>query len=174
MWKTSSRRLKPDSCQKHQHKTDRLTSDSRQTQTPPAQPRLHFLLPESPPSELNFNFFRALVQSSVTDIGCYIRSRRITHDYTRCLSMTSAALDKFNNVHVIIREYVRIMEPWFKNGWNIAANPKHISYKDSGPRFFPLNYRQYNERIIDICICTRPERHPHTQVDWEHRSLFGK
>jgi hypothetical protein len=33
--KTSSRRLKPDSCQTHQHKTDRLTPDSRQTQTPP-------------------------------------------------------------------------------------------------------------------------------------------
>jgi hypothetical protein len=33
--KTSSRRLKPDSCQTHQHKTDRLTTDSRQTLTPP-------------------------------------------------------------------------------------------------------------------------------------------
>jgi hypothetical protein len=33
--KTSSRRLKPDSCQTHQHKTDRLTPDFRQTQTPP-------------------------------------------------------------------------------------------------------------------------------------------
>jgi hypothetical protein len=33
--KTSSRRLKPDACQTHQHKTDRLTPDSRQTQTPP-------------------------------------------------------------------------------------------------------------------------------------------
>jgi hypothetical protein len=32
---TSSQRLKPDSYQTHQHKTDRLTADSRQTQTPP-------------------------------------------------------------------------------------------------------------------------------------------
>jgi hypothetical protein len=34
--KTSSRRLKPDSSQTHQHKTDRLTPDSHQKQTPPA------------------------------------------------------------------------------------------------------------------------------------------
>jgi hypothetical protein len=33
--KTSSRRLKPDSRQTHQHKIDRQTPDSRQTQTPP-------------------------------------------------------------------------------------------------------------------------------------------
>jgi hypothetical protein len=33
--KTYSRRPKPDSCQTHQHKTDRLTPDSRQTQSPP-------------------------------------------------------------------------------------------------------------------------------------------
>jgi hypothetical protein len=85
--KTSSRRLKPDSCQTHQHKTDRLTPDSRQTQTPPdpttgaTQPHLHLLLPESPQSELDSNFFLhrtngALVQPSVTDIGYYIRNIR--------------------------------------------------------------------------------------------------
>jgi hypothetical protein len=28
-------RLKPDSCESHQHQTDRLTPDCRQTQTPP-------------------------------------------------------------------------------------------------------------------------------------------
>jgi hypothetical protein len=33
--KTSSRRLKPNFSQTHQHKTERLTPDSRQTQTPP-------------------------------------------------------------------------------------------------------------------------------------------
>jgi hypothetical protein len=33
--KTSSRRQKADSCQTHQHKTDRLSPDSSQTQTPP-------------------------------------------------------------------------------------------------------------------------------------------
>jgi hypothetical protein len=33
--KTSSRRLKPDSCQTHQHKTEHLIPDSRQTQSPP-------------------------------------------------------------------------------------------------------------------------------------------
>jgi hypothetical protein len=62
--KNSSRRLKPDSCQKHQDKTDRKTANFRQCivrpispQAPP-YPRLHFLLPESPLSEHNFNFFR--------------------------------------------------------------------------------------------------------------------
>jgi hypothetical protein len=40
----------------------------------------HFLLPQSPPSEINFNIFPhrtigALVQSNVTGIGYYIRSR---------------------------------------------------------------------------------------------------
>jgi hypothetical protein len=33
--KTSSTRLKPDSCHKHQHKTDRLTPETRQMQIPP-------------------------------------------------------------------------------------------------------------------------------------------
>jgi hypothetical protein len=32
---TFLRLLKPDSCQTQQHQTDRLTSDSRQKQTPP-------------------------------------------------------------------------------------------------------------------------------------------
>jgi hypothetical protein len=32
--KTSSRGLKPDSCQTYQRKSDRLTPDSRQMQTP--------------------------------------------------------------------------------------------------------------------------------------------
>jgi hypothetical protein len=32
--KTNSRRLKPGSCQTHQHKTDLLTPDFHQTQTP--------------------------------------------------------------------------------------------------------------------------------------------
>jgi hypothetical protein len=56
--KTSSRRLKPDSCQTHQHITDRLTPDSCQTQTPPDPTRgvttasFAFFTPESPPSEL--------------------------------------------------------------------------------------------------------------------------
>jgi hypothetical protein len=33
--KWTSRGLKPDLCQTHQHKTDRLTPDSRHFQTPP-------------------------------------------------------------------------------------------------------------------------------------------
>jgi hypothetical protein len=58
------RLLKPNSCQTHESKIDRLTSDSRQTQTSPdptigaTQPCLYFLLPQSPPSKINFNFFR--------------------------------------------------------------------------------------------------------------------
>jgi hypothetical protein len=31
----TSRRLQPDSCQTHRHKTDSLSTDSRQAQTPP-------------------------------------------------------------------------------------------------------------------------------------------
>jgi hypothetical protein len=51
--KTSWRRLKLDSCQTHQHRTDRLTSDSRQTQTMDSYASL---IPESPLSELNLYF----------------------------------------------------------------------------------------------------------------------
>jgi hypothetical protein len=43
--KTSSRRLIPDFCGTHKHETDCLT----ETQI------IHFLLRQSPPSELNFN-----------------------------------------------------------------------------------------------------------------------
>jgi hypothetical protein len=58
---------------------DRLAADSHQTQTPP-DPTIAsfaFLATKSPPSELNFNFFShrtngALVQSSMTNIVCYI------------------------------------------------------------------------------------------------------
>jgi hypothetical protein len=44
----------------------------------PSQPRFHFLLPESPPSEPNLKIFQhhmngAHVQSGVTDNGYYIR-----------------------------------------------------------------------------------------------------
>jgi hypothetical protein len=44
--------------QTHRHKTDRLTQTLAQTQTPPDLTTDIFLLPESPPSELNFNLFR--------------------------------------------------------------------------------------------------------------------
>jgi hypothetical protein len=48
----------------------------RHRQTPP-QPRLHFLLPESPPSELNFSFFRVertahSYSQSVTVVSYYL------------------------------------------------------------------------------------------------------
>jgi hypothetical protein len=49
-----------------------------------SQPRLHFLLPESPPAELQIFPQRsngALVQSNVTDIGYYIRSRLLSSGY---------------------------------------------------------------------------------------------
>jgi hypothetical protein len=68
-------------CQK-QHKTDRPTPDSRQTQTPPDSTigatietfAFFFLLPELPPSELNSNFFRIARTAhspNVTDTGYY-------------------------------------------------------------------------------------------------------
>jgi hypothetical protein len=84
--KTSSRRLKPDSCQTRQHKTDRLTPDSRQTQTPP-DPTIGstiasfaFLPTRVATVGTSFQFFPhrtngALVQSSVTNTGLYIGSR---------------------------------------------------------------------------------------------------
>jgi hypothetical protein len=56
--KTSSGRLKPHSCQTHQPTVRLLTPAKRRLRQTPPQPHLHFLLPESPPSELNFNYFR--------------------------------------------------------------------------------------------------------------------
>jgi hypothetical protein len=86
--KTSSRLLKPDSCQTHQHKTDRLTPDSRQTHTPPDPiagvtiVSFAFLVTRVATVRTWFEFFPhrtngALVQSSVTDIGYYIMSRLV-------------------------------------------------------------------------------------------------
>jgi hypothetical protein len=49
---------------KHQNMTHRSTPDSLQTQTPPDSPRLHFLLPVSPPSELNLNVFLSVPRTS--------------------------------------------------------------------------------------------------------------
>jgi hypothetical protein len=54
---TTSRRLKLDSWQKQEHKTDSLTPDSRRTQIPPDVIIASFaLLPECPVSELNYIF----------------------------------------------------------------------------------------------------------------------
>jgi hypothetical protein len=86
--KTSSRRLKPDSCQTHQHKTDRLTPGSRQTQTPPDSTvgatiaLFAFLATGVATVRTQFKLFLhqtngVLVQSSVTVIGHYIMSRYI-------------------------------------------------------------------------------------------------
>jgi hypothetical protein len=77
--KTSARRLKPDSCQTHQHKADRLPPDLRQTQTPPdltigatisliaflATSRYRRNLISALPHRTN----AAFVQTSVADIG---------------------------------------------------------------------------------------------------------
>jgi hypothetical protein len=79
--KTSSRRLKPDSCQTHQHKTDRLTSDSAR----PHRRRQHSLAGiSSHHSRHRQNLIpfvsrhvKKLVQASVADIGYYIRSRSL-------------------------------------------------------------------------------------------------
>jgi hypothetical protein len=86
--KTSSRRLEPDSSQTHQPKTDRLTPDSRQTQIPPDPTIASFvyLATRVATVRTQFQFFPlrtndVFVQSSVTDIGCYIKSRWITQFY---------------------------------------------------------------------------------------------
>jgi len=66
--KTSARWLEPDSYQTHHCKLDRLTPDSRKTQTPP-----------DPTIVANIAWF-AFTASSVTDIGYYIRSRFVLLD----------------------------------------------------------------------------------------------
>jgi hypothetical protein len=78
--------LEPDSCQTQRHKTDRLTPDSHQTQTPPdlttgaTAASFSFLATRIATVRNSFQIFPyrtngALVQSSVTDIGRKIRSR---------------------------------------------------------------------------------------------------
>jgi hypothetical protein len=86
--KTSSRQLKPDSCQTHQHKTDRLIPDTRQKHTQPDSTigaitaAFEFFATTVATARTLFKFFPhrtngALVQLSLTDIGYYIRSRQI-------------------------------------------------------------------------------------------------
>jgi hypothetical protein len=74
---TSSRRLKTDSCQTHQHKTDRLTPDSRQTQTPP-DPTIAssaFLLTRVATVRNWFKFFPNRKNGALILSSYYIRSR---------------------------------------------------------------------------------------------------
>jgi hypothetical protein len=81
--KTSSLRLKPDSCQTQKHKTDRLTPDSRQTQAPlypttgTTTATFAFIATRFATVITSFHFFPhrtngALVKSSVTDIGYFL------------------------------------------------------------------------------------------------------
>jgi hypothetical protein len=86
--KTSSRRLKPDFCQTHHHKPDRLTPYPLRTETPP-DPTIVlfvFLIPNSPPPELNFRCFLHRTNgalSSVTDVrGTKVSEIRGPLDWT--------------------------------------------------------------------------------------------
>jgi hypothetical protein len=97
--KTSSRRLKPDSYQTHQHKIDRLTPNSRQTHTAldttigATTVSFAFLTASVATVRTSFQFFShrtngAFVQLSLTDIGYYII---VTLDQVLCNYMSYTA-----------------------------------------------------------------------------------
>jgi hypothetical protein len=72
--KTSSRLLKPGSCQTHQHKTDRLNPDSSQMKTPP--------YPITAITLASFAFLATTVVTVRTDFNCF-RIPRMAHSYNQ-------------------------------------------------------------------------------------------
>jgi hypothetical protein len=78
--KTSSQRLTSDFCQTHQHQTNRPTPDFVRPTVGAITASLVFLHTRVFTVRTQFQFFLrgkkgALVQTNVTDIGCYPRSR---------------------------------------------------------------------------------------------------
>lgn len=130
--KTTSQRVKPNSCKTHQHEADRPTLDSRLQpnmglQDPTIGASFAFLTPEWPPSEIICNFF-----PSCHDL--YSDGWR-----TLATSLGCARLDCWVAMHS------------GKNDRDSSLNAKW------GPRsLLPNTYRQYSDCSMKLTT------HPHT------------
>jgi hypothetical protein len=115
--KTFSVQVKPYSCQMHQHKTDRLFPNSRQTQTPPDPTTgaiiasFVFLASSVATVRTWFQFLPhrtngATVKSSVTDIDFYISSRSSV--WTRLYNVYNTKIRHLIRINFALRKFISL------------------------------------------------------------------